>query len=170
MEDTLDILRQKARTAAQRAHVPYSGQHDAAVLLLADGTWVPGVRVESASFSLMIPPLVNAFTTAVAAERTDVVAAALNRPFLPEEAAYARSTPAGLFREAAADVFIAADAHLLPAVADRLDPFLDAPTPETPAVGIALAQVVARRAYVPESDFRVGCVLVTFDICSVWRG
>ncbi len=160
MEETLDILRQKARTAALRAYVPYSAQRDAAVLLLADGTWAPGVRVESASFSLVIPPLVNAFTTAVAAGRTDVVAVALNRPFLPEEAAYARSTPAGSFREAAADVFVATDAHALPAVGDRLVPFLDAPTPVDPAEGLTLAREVAQRAYVPESDFPVGCVLV----------
>ena len=160
MEETLDILRQKARTAAQRAHVPYSARRDAAVLLLADGTWALGVRVESASFSLVIPPLVNAFSTAVAAGRTDVVAVALNRPFLAEESAYARATPAGPFREAAADVFVAAEIHTLPAVADRLDPLLDAPTPQDPAEGIALARQVAQRAYVPESDFPVGCVLV----------
>ena len=165
MNGTFDILRQKAESATARAHVPYSTQRgapqrDAAVLLLADGAWVPGVRVESASFSLVIPPLMNAFTTVAAAGRTDVVAAALNRPFLPEEAAYMRSTPAGLFREEADDVFVATDADALPPVGDRLDPFLDAPTPEHPAEGIALAREVAQRAHVPESDFRVGCVLV----------
>ncbi len=160
MEKTLDILRQKARTAALQAYVPYSGRREAALLLLADGTWTPGVRVESASFSLVIPPLVNAFTTAVAAGRTDVVAVALNRPFLPEEVAYARSTPAGSFREAAEDVFVATGAETLPALGNRLVPFLAAPAPEDPAAGIALARQVARRAYVPESDFPVGCVLV----------
>lgn len=160
MEETLDILRAKARTAAEQAHAPYSACSDAAALLLADGAWAPGVRVESASFSLVIPPLVNAFTTAVAAGRTDVVAVALNRSFLPEEIAYVGSTPAGSFRQATVDVFVAAGAQTLPAVGDRLDPFLAAPAPEDPAAGIALARQVARRAYVPESDFPVGCVLV----------
>jgi cytidine deaminase len=160
MEETLDILRARARTAAEQAHTPYSARGDAAALLLADGAWVPGVRVESASFSLVIPPLVNAFTTAVAAGRTDVVAVALNRPFLPEEIAYVRSTPPGSFRQAAAGVFVAAGAEALPAVGNRLDPFLAAPAPEDPAAGIALARQVARRAYAPESHFPVGCVLV----------
>ena len=61
MNETVDMLRREARAAAARAYVPYSGRGAAAVMLLADGLWVPGVRVESASFSLVIPALVNAF-------------------------------------------------------------------------------------------------------------
>ena len=36
MDQTFDMLRSEARSAAARAHVPYSGQGAAAVLLLAD--------------------------------------------------------------------------------------------------------------------------------------
>ena len=163
MNETLDMLCRQARAAATRAYVPYSGQGAASVLLLADGTWVPGVRVESASFSLVIPALVNAFTTAVATGRRDVVAVALSRSFLAEDAAYMQAAPTGPFRQTADDVFVAADVESLPALTTRLDPFLDAPPPETPEAGIVLAQEVARRAHTPESAFPVGCVLTTHD-------
>ena len=163
MDEMFDMLRSKARAAVARAHVPYSGQGAAAVLLLADGTWAPGVRVESASFSLVIPALVNAFTTVVAAGRQDVVAVALSRPFRAEDVAYVQSVSPGTFGQAAVDAFVRAGTEALPALANRLDPFLDAPAPETTEAGIALARTVARRAHVPESAFPVGCVLVTQD-------
>ena len=163
MNETLDILRHEARAAAAQAYVPYSGRAVAAVLLLADGTWIPGVRVESASFSLVIPALVNAFTTAIAAGRTDVVAVALSHPFLAEDAAYVQAAPTGPFRQTADDAFVAADAEALPLFETRLDPFLDSPLPETPEAGIALAREIARRAHIPESAFPVGCVLTTAD-------
>lgn len=161
MDETLDRMRREARAAAAQAHVPYSGRGAAAVLLLADGTWVPGVRIESASFSLVIPPLLNAFTTAVASGRADVAAIALSHPFLPEDLAYAQAAPTGLYRQAGDDVLVRAGTDALPPLGNRLDPFLDAPTPDTPDAGIALARTVAERAYIPESDFPVGCVLVT---------
>lgn len=163
MDETLDMLRRKAEATAAQAYTPYSGQSAAAVLLLADGAWTPGVRVESASFSLVIPALVNAFTTAVAAGRMDIVAIALSRPFRAEDIAYLQSASSGSFRQAADDVFIADGSEALPALGDRLDPFLDGPVPETPETGMALARAAARRAHVPESAFPVGCVLVTAD-------
>ena len=163
MNETLDMLRREARAAAPQAYVPYSGQGAAAVLLLADGTWVPGVRVESASFSLVIPALVNAFTTAVAAGRMDVAGVVLSRPFRPEDAAYMQAVPASPFRQTAADAFVAAGAAALPLFETRLDPFLNVSSPETPEAGIALAREVARRAHIPESAFPVGCVLAMPD-------
>lgn len=161
MNETFDRLRHEARAALERAYVPYSGHAAAAVLLLSDGTWVLGVRVESASFSLVLPALVNAFTTAMAAGRPEVVAAALSRPFRVEEAAYVQTAPTGTFRQTADDVFVATDVEALPAFGALLDPFLAAPRPETPEAGVALARTIAQRAYIPESAFPVGCVLVT---------
>ncbi len=159
MDETLETLRAHARSAAARAHAPYSGRRQAAVLLLSDGAYVPGVRVESASFSLLIPALVNAFSTAVAAGRPDVVAVVYNHAFLPEDVAFLRATPQGTFVQHAADVFVET-ASKLPAVRGRLVPFLDAPAPGSAEDGIALARDVAGRAHVPESQFPVGCVLV----------
>lgn len=153
---TLDVLRTRARDAAGRAHVPYSRRHVAAALLLSDGAWVPGVRVESASFSLVIPAIVNAYSTSIAQGRTDAVAVALNRPFLPEETTYLQALAIPF--QLAADDALVAPGFDLPAPGEALSPFLDAPPPETPVDGIALARHIAERAHVPESQFPVGCI------------
>jgi cytidine deaminase len=160
--DTIGALRALAAAAAGRSRAPYSGRPEAAVLLLSDGTWIPGVRVESASFSLLLPAAVNAFSTAVAAARRDVVALALSRPARAEERLYLEATPAGPFAAAAADVFVPAGTVApLPEVRRLLFPFLEAALPPTAVAGIALARDVARRAFIPESAFPVGCVFVT---------
>lgn len=161
MPHPLDTLRRHAHDAAGLAHVPYSNQPAGAAVLLSDGQWVPGVRVESASFSLVLPALVNAFSTAVAADRRDIVAVALDHDAWPWEQAVLTSTPAGAFHAAASDAYVADTRQALPQPTYRLMPFLEAPAPDTPAGGIALARQVAERAYVPASAFPVGCVLVT---------
>lgn len=154
-------LRGLARDAAERAYVPYGLRPVGAVVLLGDGRWIPGVRVENAAFPLTIPALLNAWTTAVAAGRTDVAAVALSRPFTPTERAYL----ADLFPEAptpaAPDLLLTTST--LPTPADALDPRLDAPRPAGPHAGLALAREAARRAHVPESGFPVGAVLETVD-------
>lgn len=159
LSDILSTLRACAAEAATRAHVPYSGRPAGAALLLSDGHWVPGVRVESASFPLTIPALLGAYVTATAAGRRDVVAAALSRPFAPDEAYWFRmALGTEVTGEAEGAVAFAAE---LPAVGLRLDPFL--PPPASDADGIARAREAASRAHVPHSDFPVGCVLVTTE-------
>ncbi len=160
---TLDNLHRQAQTVSRRAYVPYSGRQEAAVLLLSDGTRVPGVRVENASFSLTIPPLVNAFSTAVASRRTDVVAGALSRNLLPEDVAFVQMLPGGPFRQEGSDGFVWADASRLPKSGALLHPFLEESVPTDPEAGIRLARRVAERAHVPESAFPVGAVLITED-------
>ncbi|PSQ99351.1 MAG: cytidine deaminase [Bacteroidetes bacterium QS_9_68_14] len=156
----LASLRDEAQAVARRAHVPFSGRPAAAALLLADGAWVPGVRVESAAFSLTIPPALNAFSTAVAAERGDVVALAMSRPAGPTERAFWASGPAGVapLEPAAEDVLVAGD-ESLPALGNALDPLLPGAPPATAPDGVQRARTVARRALVPASRFQVGCVL-----------
>lgn len=161
--EPLGALRALAHAMAPRAHVPYSGRHAAAVLLLADGTYVPGVRVESASYSLLIPALLNAFTTAVAAGRRDVVAAVLNHPFRAEEQAFVRSTFEGAFEAAGEGAFVRAATPRLPPLGAPLTVTLPGPEPETPTAGVHLARQIAERAHVPESAFPVGCVLATSE-------
>jgi homotetrameric cytidine deaminase len=137
----------------------------AAAALLDDGTWIPGVRVESASFSLTIPALLNAYTTAAAAGRASSVAAfVLSRPLRPEEVAYLRALPPGSGARIADDAWrvhpeFSGDA--LPAVADVLDPALGDAGFSSPEDGILRARRVAQRAHVPESSFPVGAVLDT---------
>jgi cytidine deaminase len=166
LPSSLDPLRTRAATLTERAHVPFSGTPTAAVLLLADGTWVPGVRVESASYALTLPALLNAYTTAVAAGRAaDPVAFVLSRPFRREEGLYVEELPHGPFEARAADAWIRgteAEDGALPPPADPLDPFVD-DTLESDVDGIAHARRLTERAHVPSSDFPVGALLETGD-------
>jgi len=160
----LDALRERARDCAERAHSPFSGEPTAAALLLDDGTWVPGVRVESASFSLTLPALLNAYTTAVAAGRAaDVTAFVLSRPFRREEALYVEDLPHGPYDGCATDAWIRPSGNgSLPAVGEPLSPFLPQPVPSE-ADGIRTARSVAEAAHVPSSGYPVGALAETAD-------
>ena len=147
---------------APRAHVPYSGREEAAVLLLSDGSWIPGVRVESASFSLMIPAIVNAVTTAVACGRLDIVAVVQSRIFLPTEILYIQDGPHEKLYRVDADVYALKDGEL-PIPQSVYDPFVRVAKSRERNVenGIRAARSVAMNAYVPESHFPVGCIIET---------
>lgn len=161
--ERIEALRRLLPDIARTARTPYSGTREAAVLLLADGRYVPGVRVESASFSLVIPALLNAYTTAVAAGADDIRAVVLNHPRRHAEDAFIEALPHPAFETAGEEAYVRADAGALPPLGERLEPFLDAPLPNDPSIGVQLARDVARRAYVPLSDFPVGCVLEIGD-------
>jgi homotetrameric cytidine deaminase len=127
--------------------------------------------MESASFSLTLPALVNAVTTAVALDRyDDVVACVLSRPLRPAEVAYLETLPRGPFEPVADDAWVTPEADgALPEVtrgpADATltsaEPPRDGTERISDADGIALARSAAGRAYVPASDFPVGAVLET---------
>lgn len=137
------------------------------MILLRDGTWVPGVRVESASFSLTLPAVLNAYTTLIAAGRTadDVAAVVQSRAFRPPEITYLHGLPGPGGTQTGNDVW-RADAPgangALPQPTDRLDPALQASI-DTGADGLSVVRAVAERAHVPVSDFPVGAVLETTD-------
>jgi homotetrameric cytidine deaminase len=175
---SIHTFRDLAADAAAHAHVPYSNRPEAVVLVLRDGRWIPGVRVESASFSLTLSPLLNAVTTAVAMEAGPIAAAVGTRPFRPSELAFAASAVglAGFNRQAPDVLSAACD---LPAAAERISPFVAgiedaAPSrgsgtgsvePSLPVTGLSsgdalsLARRIAGRAHAPASDFPVGCLL-----------
>jgi len=156
---SLDPLRARARAAAPHARAPYSGRETGAALLLSDGRWVPGVRVESASYPLTIPALLGAYVAAVASGRRDVRAVALTEPFEAGELAWFADALGAAPATEALDA-AAFGEEALPPIGEMWRPFLDAPVPANDAEGLALARRAAARAYVPESDFPVGCVLV----------
>lgn len=158
----LDALRARAREAAANAHAPYSGRSVGAALLLADGQWIPGVRVESASYPLTISALLGAFVTAVASGRTDIRAVTISRDFYPGEAAWLTDVLHAPITLETSDT-LAFGADPLPNVGARMNPFVDTALPATDAAGLKLARKAAERAHVPESNFRVGCALVTDD-------
>ncbi len=156
---TAHVVRQQLRTLVhevkRRAYVPYSKRPEAVVLLLADGDWIPGVRVESASFSLTIPPLLNAWTTAVALGRCDIVAVAFSEAVDPGMRAFIDGLALTF------DVWenwLVADSHRLPSVQKPLSPFCNGRFTD-PVRGVHAARQVAERAWAPHSHFPVGCLL-----------
>lgn len=155
----LQQLRMLVREVKSRAYVPYSGRPAAVILLLSDGAWIPGVRVESASFSLTIPPLQNAWTTAVALGRQDIVAAAFSEPIDAPSRAFLEEL--GILPEVECADFLIASPEALPELREPLRPFWNGQL--TLQQGIPVARQVARRAWAPHSDFPVGCLLQLKD-------
>ncbi len=153
--------RRFASEIALRSFVPYSKMATGAIVLLSDGVLIPGVRVESASFSLSIPAVLNAVTTAVAYERTDIIGIVQSCRFDAGDRAYIEklafcnldSQGDDFFVSEAAALALVAGAFLDPFV--RVDPFADG------SAWIALTRAVATAAYTPASLFPVGCLLET---------
>jgi cytidine deaminase len=160
--DTESLLLRHAADVAERSHVPYSGRPQGCVILLEDGSLVAGARVESASFSLVIPASINALSTLAAMGRRDAVAMAISREPASADRAVLESTFAGTFKESTPGIFRRSTRDNLPAPTTWLDPRVP-----TPSDGIADARAIAERAIVPESDFPVGCIAVTRDDISV---
>ncbi|NNF04157.1 MAG: cytidine deaminase [Rhodothermales bacterium] len=154
----LGRLAELARQAAPRSWVPYSGQPAAVVVLLSDGSYVPGVRVENASYPLTIPPLLNAVTTATALGRTDIAAIAGSAPLAPSEIVYATELPDVELHYVSDEALIEAGADLLPQPGEVLSPLIawDATDPAAP---VRAAAEVAGTARPHESNFPVGCVI-----------
>jgi homotetrameric cytidine deaminase len=138
-------------------------------LLLSDGLVVRGARVESASYSLVIPAVQNAVTTAIAIGRKDFLALAVSEdtlsdldsiyiaPFLPDgiQGIASRHSPS---------------VASVPTIVGDIDPRLRLPDFVSAAGGgagsddgIRLARVAAEHAYVPLSRFPVGCVALYHD-------
>lgn len=159
MEPALISLRNCARSAADRALVPYSGETRAAAILLSDGLWTCGVRIESASYSLVITAAAAALSSCVSAGRRDVVAIALSGPARPYEVALLNETFAGPATRRAPDVLTYG--QLPSTIGETLPLYFACPDVLSPDRGIALARNAADCAYAPMSDFAVGCVIKT---------
>lgn len=152
---TLSVAALLAQLEA-RAYVPYSGQAQAAVLVLSDGSWLPGVRVENASFSLSITAVENAVTTAVTLGRTDIVGVASTTGIRSREIDFLQAI-AGQALSRHSDVHFG---HLPPALPEAP---LALPALADPADAVAAVRVVAERARVPASSFPVGCLAHSLD-------
>lgn len=155
-QSILNRLIALAETVSERSYAPYSGAGRGCVLLLSDGTWVPGVRVENASFPLLIPAAMNAVSTAIAAGRRDLVAAVSDRPFGGADQDYLSAfLPDAEFSERTAS-----SSRRLLEPRSRLEPELDVRAGDDDELQ-RLARQAASNAYVPESNFPVGCILET---------
>ena len=151
MKGVLARLASKAKEAAAHSFAPFSGRPRGAALLLSDGRWVPGCRVESAALPLSITALQSAVAGAVAGGHRDVVAAALSSGADAESDRYMTGGPFAELRRVAHNAYAAATA--LPAPS-----FASPPAAANATGGIEAARHAALRAYAPVSGFAVGCV------------
>lgn len=158
-----NLLRDTAHSFRERAYAPFSGQRVAAAFLCEDGRIIPGVRVESASFSLSLPALLNAFTTAVSiGRRHQLVGVALSRTFSPADGAYLRMLVDVPLEPAANDVWLlGGGTREVPEPTEVIDPRIVLDADVSPDDGIQYARDAALQALVPSSNFRVGTVLET---------
>ncbi len=122
-----------------------------------------GARVESASFSLLIPPLVNAFSTAAALGRSDIIAAASSTPLQRQDVAFLAGTFAGPFTVAGESVAVQRTSRDLPSVANPLSPFIEYSDEGDSNSIPRLVHELTERAVVPESQFPVAGLLVFQD-------
>jgi cytidine deaminase len=83
----------RARAAANRAYVPYSGFPVGAAVLAEDGSIHTGCNVENASYGLTICAERVAATAAVSSGHRQIVAVAVSAPKVP------RTTPCGACRQ-----------------------------------------------------------------------
>ena len=161
--DVFDTLRHLANEVSSHAYTPYSNRPIGAVALLADGTWVPGVRVENASFPLTIPALISAYSTARCAGRDDLVAVVQNKPFRESDPLFLSEALSSSWEMAERDALLMVGVGDLPSPINRLDIYLEAPPEADDGEMLRLAESVAQRAHIPESGFPVGCVVTGED-------
>jgi homotetrameric cytidine deaminase len=161
MPNTHAELLQRTTDYVARSRSTYSGDAQAATVLLSDGAWVPGVRVETASFSLAIDATVNAISTAVAAGRYDIVAVVLSHPATTAQAGYLTQLGIVPLRQLNEQVFILRDTSSLPALTAELNPAIRIPASDS--ARIDAASRIAANAFIPESAFPVGCIAVLRD-------
>lgn len=154
-----DAARSLLTPYAARSRAPYSGQPHAVLAVLSDGAFVPGVRVESASFGLTIGAVLNAVTTCFALARTDVVGIMSSLPLPDHDVLYVRhAVPDGLHLARQTPTLLTMHAGSLPERMHELSPFI----PLSDKGGTDLihaARRVSDRAWIPESRFPVGCVV-----------
>ncbi len=160
MSDASRTLLAAAEAAVEVRCAPYGARREAVVLLFSDGAWAPGVRLESASFGLTLPPLNSAVGLAVAAGRRDAVAVAFAHTPGPTEAAYLEATPFGRFVRAEPRLYRLASDAALPPLGGRLSPYCDAGDAGDFSERL---QRLSARAYTPESDFPVAALLELSD-------
>ena len=160
---TLGFITDQLNTYRANAYTPFSESDESAIIVLENGSWIPGVRVESASFSLTISALLNSYTTARAFGEHALSLVCMSRPFTPAELAYLQ----GLDLEepllisdsiCSMSTVLPEDLSLSP-----IQPWLSAAPPQIPATGIQLTRKLTSRAHVPYSDFPVACILETSD-------
>lgn len=158
-----------------RAYVPFSGVPRCVLLVLNDGRWIPGVRIEIASYSLTISAVSNAITTAYTLRCFDAIAGVVaSHPISAAEQTYldalgdgSETTPSLANGTESSSSLPATHWCADPpsALTEAVDP--TQPMPDSLQAGIEAARAVAEYAYIPESRFPVGAVVVHDDRIAV---
>lgn len=92
----------------------------------------------------------------------DISGVMFSRPILPEEHVAMRYPPFDRLSPVGPDSYSVV-AQPFPVPQFEWDPRLQKNAPSAPEQGVELARLTAENAYVPESDFPVGCVLELMD-------
>ncbi|HCR48808.1 MAG TPA: cytidine deaminase [Bacteroidetes bacterium] len=155
-------LRRHLAPFVERAYAPYSQKKQAVILQLSDGSWVAGSRVENASYSLVIPAAINAFSTAVAMGRKDVVAMVASDPIEREDMLYLERAMGVSVSLICEDVLLLGTARQLLKPTEPLIPYYPVNI-QRREDGLRSAGFAAQQALIPESYFPVGCVVLSKD-------
>ena len=161
MINFIDSLRELVLNAASHSRVPYSGKQRAALLLMSNGDWICGVRIENACYPLVIPALSSALASAASIGRRDVVAIVFSSHMKQEEVTTVHNLVDPLLDQFDDDVLgkKGGTYHLR----EQLDTRKYSPIPIDSNAGLSFARQAAKYASVPESDFPVGSIAVTDD-------
>jgi len=154
-------LRRRVRAAALRSRVPYSDHPRAALALMSDGRWMCGVRIENASYPLVIPALSAVLASANSVGRRDITAVVFSDHVKLEEKTMIQRSFAGPMEQLAEDIL--GHPGSLNEPGDELITGRHFPDKLDTATGIRLARKATQHAYTPESDFPVGALVVTRD-------
>ena len=152
-------IRRRVRAAALHSRVPYSGRSRAVLALMSDSSWVCGVRIENASYPLVISALSAVLASANSIGRRDITALVFSDHVRLEEKTMIQQSFTGPMEQLAEDILGHPESINEPGAElitgwhfpDKLDT----------ATGIRLARQVTQHAYTPESDFPVGALVVT---------
>lgn len=158
----IDKLRHYAQKAALRSFTPYSGQPRAALVLMSDGAWTCGVRIENASYSLVIPALSSALVSTASVGRKDIAAILFSGPVRQEEKNAILQSVVPSLDQLDEDFFGTPRSTYL--IGNQLTMGKHFPKPLNPNTGIRLARHAAEYAHTPESNFPVGAIAVTDEL------
>ncbi len=158
----IDTLRRYAQEAALHSFTPYSGQSRAVLVLMSDGDWTCGVRIENASYSLVIPALSSALASTASVGRKDIAAIFLSGPVKQEEKIAILQSGTPSLDQLDKDFFGTPGCTYR--IGNQLSIGKHFPKPIDPNTGICLARHAAGYADTPESDFPVGAIAVTDEL------
>ncbi len=158
----IDTLRQYVRDASRCSFTPYSGQPRAALVLLSDGDWACGVRIENASYPLIIPALTSSLLSVASIGRKDIDAILFSGPVKQEEKITILQTLSPPLDQLDCDFYGKSGATYR--IGKQLTMAKRFPKPIDPNSGICLARHAAKFADTSESNFPVGAIVVTDDL------